>query len=439
MIDSRFSAWLNLLPIADFHVESSLDWLNDALIGSADSNSEFKVLVTSGSFSSMGLDVDRYSALVVVNPEGIKKRDLVSSGFSHIHSFAAVPNFEDARWFVPLGNPRVASASFDLYSPLSTLAKLKKKGVQVASRLGNTGWYRDSVLLALRSESKLHAVLHGAGLGNSVDLALSTGTPGPTRKLSIGVFDRAGTMRAVMKLADSDLPRALLQREASMLRNLATLLPDLPVPRLLADCDVDGRFVTVQTVLRGRQTSPSMDGAHKKFLSDLAGSARRRTVGTSIIGGFPKRLADTQDQPVDLPAATRIAQQLLTGLKLPATITHGDFAPWNLRRFEGWIGAFDWEYGNLDGLPLLDEIHHQLQVGLLFDGWSTERALEFFDRQTSEASPPLTPSHVRGIQLVYLLDVLLRRLEERHGVNETLTRHYIELIPPLLALAEKRA
>ena len=52
-------------------------------------------------------------------------------------------------------------------------------------------------------------------------------------------------------------------------------------------------------------------------------------------------------------------------MRIPSTIVHGDFAPWNLREHNGQIAAFDWEYAELDGLPLVDQTHYELQVGYL--------------------------------------------------------------------------
>ena len=61
---------------------------------------------------------------------------------------------------------------------------------------------------------------------------------------------------------------------------------------------------------------------------------------------------------------------------VPMTIVHGDFRmpvePAH-RPHGGKIAAFDWEYGEVHALPLIDEIHYRLQCGWLLEEWTTQR------------------------------------------------------------------
>lgn len=124
----------------------------------------------------------------------------------------------------------------------------------------------------------------------------------------------------------------------------------------------------------------------------------------------------------------------LEKLTVPSTIVHGDFAPWNVQIQGSELGAFDWEYGELDGLPLMDELHHALQVGFLLSGWAPQRALAYLRSVQSANRLGLQPKDVVALQVVYLLDVSSRRLEDGYPPDETLNR-YLWLVSALTSVA----
>jgi hypothetical protein len=106
---------------------------------------------------------------------------------------------------------------------------------------------------------------------------------------------------------------------------------------------------------------------------------------------------------------------VLRGLRLPGTTVHGDFVPWNLRQHHGDLGAFDWEYAQFDGLPLIDETHHLLAVGYLLKKWTPDEACRQLLAAASATPLGLPPRVVQALQLSYLLDYVLRLFREGHG------------------------
>src|SRR5690606_1378655 len=143
-----------------------------------------------------------------------------------------------------------------------------------------------------------------------------------------------------------------------------------------------------------------------------------------------------------LPAAQR--ELLLAALgevrrhigdhELPASMVHGDFAPWNLRECDGQLFVFDWEYAEACGNPLQDFLHFHLipralQRRPLRTGWmpallasARQYADEMFgpDSGVGEASGTLV-TH-------YLLDTIAFYVEAsgefdiRHPVLNTYLR-----------------
>ena len=124
---------------------------------------------------------------------------------------------------------------------------------------------------------------------------------------------------------------------------------------------------------------------------------------------------------------------VLERLILTVTIVHGDFVPWNLRERHGAVAAFDWEYGELDGLPLIDELNHLLLVGYLFQGWAVERAYDRLLRLAASAPLGLSPDRVRALQLIYLLDTLLKFLNGGWNDDHPMAAWYQRLLVRLAA------
>jgi len=70
-----------------------------------------------------------------------------------------------------------------------------------------------------------------------------------------------------------------------------------------------------------------------------------------------------------------ILSRALAGKKIRPTLYHGDFAPWNVRIVNSQnLQAFDWERGQLRGLPGWDWFHFIVQTSILARGYSVERA-----------------------------------------------------------------
>jgi hypothetical protein len=75
-----------------------------------------------------------------------------------------------------------------------------------------------------------------------------------------------------------------------------------------------------------------------------------------------------------VPATWAVLRATLAGKCLHSTLHHGDFAPWNLRAVNSQnLQAFDWERGNLRGIPGWDWFHFVVQTAILARRHSVER------------------------------------------------------------------
>ena len=99
---------------------------------------------------------------------------------------------------------------------------------------------------------------------------------------------------------------------------------------------------------------------------------------------------------------------------------------------DGRLAAFDWEYGELDGLPLVDETHFLLQLGSQLYHWNLDQA-ENCLREIAASKPlGLSETQVRAIHSVYLLDSLVRLLNEGYDPDDEMLAWYRQLLHRLV-------
>ena len=352
--------------------------------------------------------------LVAINCKGPGLSRLAAAGFNYVRGFAAIPNIQAARWFIPLDSGPVSSAAFRLYSPTRMSARLKQSAIAAVARTGIPLWYRDHIWIAQRQKPPLEQMLAEALNGSPLRLALSAGAPEPARnrKASAAVLGLDGTLLAFAKISGSPLARRLLEHEASFLSLLARNagLRDC-VPRLIASGNVQDRYVLVQSPVMGAAAPPRLTPEHHVFLNGMESSGVKPATATALVGNLAPRIAAAGDAAADLGPALRRVMMSLGGCAAPSTCVHGDFAPWNLRRHKHLLCSFDWEYGEMDGLPLVDETHHELQVGYLLKDWAVDQADQRLD-ELAAGHARFARGHAAAFQNIYLIDVLTRMADE---------------------------
>jgi len=355
---------------------------------------------------------DDQAGCVMINSR-VSEKQAKGLGLSYVRRFAVIPNLREARWFIPLDCGAVSAAAFSLYTPARRSAKIKRALVQAAARLPGGFWYRDHLLVALREPPGIEKTLAPL-FSEPIRLALSCGAPegARNRKASALAIDRRGNLRAFVKLARSEIAREIVAHEAAMLPGLA----HIRAPRLLLNEEIDGTLVMVQTPLPGSTAPLAFGPAHAAFLQSL----RSPEIILAAQSPMIQRLRQRLDHPA-MHGLSEILMDLMPSLEqmsVPVTIVHGDFAPWNLRMEGGAISAFDWEYGQLSGLPLIDEIHYRLQVGLLLEHWPAQRGAEEIGSLCQSRPQGLSSENAATLAIVYLIDMLARLLSEGYGEEQ---------------------
>lgn len=432
MILPRSLTWMHLLPRdAGCTFMGDAGWLRDAVEASGRTAGRCRVIIAEKQSLNALPAPDGCAGLVLINGSGITNSKLQHAGFSHIRRFAAVPNLQEARWFLPLDAPAVTSAAFCLYTPfrLSARAKLAAARACIAARLPI--WYRDEVVVALRNSAPLEAKLAGLFPQGEVRLALSSGAIGPDhrRKPSIAVLDLTGRQLAFAKIAGSDVARDLMKHEARVLPALEQLrLPKSIAPRLLLAEEIDGTFVLAQTPIEGKPAGPAFTPAHREFLESLKTEAHKPADSSRLIHNLREAAKKLPSLGSVMSAALEEAMPVLRDTIVPATITHTDVVPWNLRNNGGTIAAFDWDTAELDGLPLFDEMHHEVMVGYCIDNWPVQRAAEYLSKFAGAGPEGLRAGQVRAIEVVYLVHSIVRLVNQGHAEDHEMVEWYRQVL-----------
>lgn len=395
-----------------------------------------RMMVAQGkSFHDM-VDLPQFDGLVAINCPQVTTARLESAGFTYARKFAVMPSLSNARWFLPLDSGSIAAAGLSLYTPARRSAHLKKAALKAAARLHVPLWYRDSIVIASRQMPPLESKLALLFPGQQIRVALSSGAPEPAinRKASAVVLGAGGRVLAFVKISGSDISRRIVEHEATVLPALADRAGmAASVPRLLFAGEIDGRYITVQSPLAGKAAVAKLTPAHKSFLASLRNGQVKPAAATQMVATMPARIAVLSPTPrAQLSAILHQLMPTLESMNVPSTVIHGDFAPWNLRTHDGKISAFDWEYGELDGLPLVDETHFLLQLGSQLYHWNVDQAHNCLREIAASKPLGLSETQVRAIHSVYLLDSLVRLLNEGYDPDDEMLAWYRQLLHRLV-------
>ena len=431
--------WLQLFPrgIGVSCASGMPPWLYDMLARREGVATPPRVLAAwNKPWHELLVDLPHWQGVAAINcPDATTKR-LEAAGFTYARRFAIVPSLEQPRWFISLDSAKAAASSFSIYTPARRSAHLKKKLATIAARLRLPIWYRDSIIVASRTPPPIENMLAELFPGTKLRLGLSAGAPAPAinRKASAAVMATDGEVLGFVKMAGTAVSRRIMEHEAEILPALADRgALEAATPRLLYAGEVDGRYLTVQAPLPGKPAPAFMTPAHQQFLARLRCGPSKSAAATRMIAALAQHIADL---PAPQPQLAETLDELMPTLEqmsVTSTIVHGDFAPWNLRIRRGEISAFDWEYGELDGLPLVDEAHFTLQRGFQMENWTPAQARQCLADIAAAQPLGLEPQQVGAIHAVYLLDQIVRLLGEGYDAAHDMVAWYWQLLDRICA------
>ena len=261
-------------------------------------------------------------------------------------------------WLILPTGAGPAARALSLYPAQSWLARLARFALRQTLRFG-LPVAADRAEVAVASADKFPQFLRGlAGTETFPPLAILAGNPKQTgRRFLILVFNSQGQPAAVVKAGMGQAAKDLILFEGSLLRSLPPETSGLPAVRQRFESD--HVFAFAMDFVPGESPRPS-DGLQVATLI-TAWLDQNQSLRLNALGVW-RYLARTAS-----PLSLRLDKQL-AGKQFHPALTHGDFAPWNIKvGFDGRWVVLDWERGQLIGPPAWDWFHFVIQPAILVE------------------------------------------------------------------------
>jgi hypothetical protein len=344
-----------------------------------------------------GNDAAAWSATTVLHDRPV---DPNGTGF---RSYAAVPSSQHLRWLLPLEDRESTRKSLSIYTPFAPGARLMKSGLVAVLRYFSV-WSRAHIALA--SDQTIlpleRLVREHTGAARPL-FAFALGTAGRFRKLTAQAMDEDGNVLGYIKIPLTPAAIERVRHEAQILSTLQAE-PGLAgkVPKPLFAGPWATRFLLFTTPGPQSVGPTEFTKAHSELLDSIHAVRAIQRAGTELVKETADLWRNSRATANDslrrsVEWALDAAEERLDRV-LPCGLAHGDFAPWNLRRFDHVLFAFDWESARF-GVPCMwDYFHFVVQseglLGKPFRKVSTLTRSDF------------------GSFLLFLVDSICRSLQE---------------------------
>ena len=346
-------------------------------------------------------------------------------------TFALVPSPGHPRWLLPLDSTKSAISSLDLCTVYAQRARLLKNLLRLSIRARSSKLLLNQMDLSRESLAPLEDLVDETLGVKSPAFAVSIPTPGRNSKATIQIMSRDGEILGFLKVPLTNEAARRTRHEASALRRLAGF-PALRscVPEVLFAGVWNGTYVLLQTPLAGRPAGCRFSFRHGSFLRKLHAAGLSVRNGEDLVAvtasRWRKLAGDAEGDWVKAGerALDKAADRLVSTL-IPCGISHGDFAPWNLRVQGERLRAFDWESAKWNAPTHWDWFHFQIQV----------QATLGFRLQT--ALPGRLPESLKPLFTLYLLNSLCDGYDE--GMEAKGLRYRQRLLNGLLTAKAGRA
>lgn len=308
----------------------------------------------------------------------------------------ALPGWRNPRVFLPSRGFREGWRKSALYPASRLSARLYRlwQRFKAAARLSSA---REA-----RSDSWPVGAFARDALPPVASVVVLTGTPGPAQKVTVQLWGEQGEILGYLKYGEKPAARSRIVRENEILSGL----PSGVAPRPLKFGPMGGGVALLMSTIPGLHLKARLPPPNsvRAFLDALVVSGPTPIDTHPWVRAFPPT--------VKQEAETMLSA--LAGRSWPVVAQHGDFVPWNIMQDSGGdLRALDWEYGSLQGFPLLDLAFYILQVAALMHRWPPERARAYaVERLTRAPWPDLKPAEALAIVRLAALDAYRKAMED---------------------------
>lgn len=330
--------------------------------------------------------------------------------------YTIIDGRSNARWWIlPLLNSQVTTSSLALFQPILTSAGVIKWTAATLTRLGlGILWARPRLYLSGTPCIGKHFE------NQALSYAYFTGTDSPHRKVAVQVMKVSGCLQGFAKVTRNPFVRPLLQHEAATITRVSKLaLSCAIVPKVLFCGEENGTSLLVTDTLKTSSTksTTALGPTHITFLRELAdktavsGQAQTKSYAKLLchrLNLLRERLSI--DWQYRLQRAIDHISSVPEEYLLPASLTHGDFTPWNTFIVDQKLYVFDWEYAEEQG-PASNDLTHFLLSQPCMRNRSTSERLNTIIRALEKHYTFTAKNMAMPHLLIYLSSHTLRCIE----------------------------
>jgi len=348
-------------------------------------------------------------------------------------SFAVLPSRRAPRWLIPLGDEQLSLRGLEVWLPFSRSGRLAKRAFSLLTKMGLLEHTSGKAHVWPCGDLPIERFISEVTGAQEPVLALSLGTPGPFRKLTIRVMHRKGECLGYIKLPLTEAATIRVRHEAEMLTQLwkhSDLRPFLPL--LLHAGPWADTYLLFQSSGPDAQGPIRFGTLHHLFLKTLWEVRHSQKAGHQVLHEVATRWQNSAHRMSspwrDLGSrGLSEASRALAGSTIPCGLAHGDFAPWNTRTGNGRLFVFDWESAAWDVPQLWDFFHFRTQVASL---------LHRVGRSMSSVEPTshsMDPSHEVALHMLYTLKSVSNLIEEGTPERSSALRYRRRLLEGIVA------
>ncbi len=300
-------------------------------------------------------------------------------------SYLCQPAIETPQFLLPADTPQITAASLTRFND----------GRSIKQRLvtsGAVGVARTGLLRRARKPLRLGETITlpnwdivedlSVALGESnLVAAVTIGPPRRNRKPVLQLLKRNGETVGYAKIGWSSLTRELVKNEATVLKKVASQLPDtITAPKVLLEQTWHDNQVTVISALKPSPLAQRAQAVPVDTLLSLARSSQTIHLAVRQMP-FLKEWKKTKlgSQPFMGPLLKKYGDN-----QLELGLWHGDYTPWNTSTVKGVVSVWDWEFAAF-GRPVgFDILHCNFELLRRDESYSTQDALEYTEAKASE-------------------------------------------------------
>ena len=276
-----------------------------------------------------------------------------------------LPDLRDPRFLFPARPNHVLKSSIALYQPGRGTGRFARRLFELSAPTGLLSRLPFSTVSTLirkgvsKARSPLETELESCLGSPPAHLAISTGTPGLFRKVSVRVMDDNGKPIAYVKLGASGRAAERIRAETAILQRVSGLaLRSVRTPKLIVPTSVGSweALIEEHVASDGPASSATIDS---EFVANLHVELHRSTAAQGLLvnGRFWQEMANRVRRGTSPDSTSQLLQQTLSVIgrqmqdrSISLGLAHRDIATWNFLTAVDRVTLIDWEMA-LDGAP----------------------------------------------------------------------------------------